>query len=135
MATSSFLNPLELWRTGLTKLEAELNTLATGSLKQEPVVHALHRLTTLSLGVHRIVDRVIDDLLHRTNLPTHRDVIELAEAMRRIEGQLDRLLALAAPDDTVRRPARTRRPPPIEAPLPLPPPAAPQRRSARRRAS
>src|SRR5664279_3578302 len=54
MATSSFLNPLELWRTGLTKLEAELNTLATGSLKQEPVVHALHRLTTLSLGVHRI---------------------------------------------------------------------------------
>lgn len=125
MTTSSFL----------TKLEAELNTLATGSLKHEPVVHALHRLTTLSLGVHRIVDKVIDDLLHRANLPTHQDVVELAEAMRRIEGQLDRLLAQAAPDDTAPRPARTRRPPPTQAPLPPPPPAAPQRRSARRRAS
>ena len=110
MATS-FLDPLQMWRDAVTKLEGEVNSMATGSTKYDDVVRALHQFSAVSLGMEQVLERVIGGYLRRANLPSRKEVLELAESLRRIEDKVDRLLpaaeigAMPAP-----RPPRTRRP-------------------------
>jgi hypothetical protein len=141
MASSLFPDPLQMWRDAVTKLESDVNALATGSAKSQEVVRTLHQLSGVSLGMEQVLEKVIGSYLRRANLPSRREVIELAESLRRIEDKLDRLLpADSAPAP---RPPRTRRPssgaPAIEsatAPAPTPaqesaPASAPARKPAR----
>ena len=71
-------------------------------------------LVRFSLGMQQMLEKLIDKYLEKANLPSRKEVGELAVSLRRIEDKLDRLLPeeAAAP-----RPARTRRPP-GEAPAP-----------------
>ena len=48
---SPFLDPLQMWREAVTKLESEVNSLATGSTKSQDVVRALHQFSNVSLGM------------------------------------------------------------------------------------
>ena len=135
MASSFLVDPLQMWRDAVTKLESEVNSLATGSTKSDEVVRALHQFSSVSLGMEQVLEKVIGGYLRRANLPSRKEVLELAESLRRIEDKLVRVLpADSAPAP---RPPRTRRPssaaevrPPVEAPAP----AAPaKRRPARRK--
>jgi hypothetical protein len=108
MATSFLVDPLQMWRDAVTKLESEVNSLATGSTKYDEVVRALHQFSSVSLGMEQVLEKVIGGYLRRANLPSRKEVLELAESLRRIEDKLDRLLpADSAPAP---RPPRTRRP-------------------------
>ena len=141
MATSFLVDPLQMWRDAVTKLEGDVNALATGSAKYEEVVRTLHQLSGVSLGMEQVLEKVISGYLRRANLPSSTEVLELAESLRRIEDKLDRLLpADSAPAP---RPPRTRRPssgaPAIEsatapAPTPAEESALPRRLHASRHA-
>ena len=109
MATS-FLDPLQMWRDAVTKLEGEVNSIATGSTKHEDVVRALHQFSAVSLGMEQVLERVIGGYLRRANLPSRKEVLELAESLRRIEDKVDRLLPPEAAALPAPRPPRTRRP-------------------------
>ena len=116
MASSFLVDPLQMWRDAVTKLESEVNSMATGSTKYDDVVRALHQFSTVSLGMEQLLEKVIGGYLRRANLPSRKEVLELAESLRRIEDKVDRLLpveavaAMPAP-----RPPRTRRPSPASA--------------------
>ena len=117
MATSLIPDPFQLWREALTKLEGNANSLVTGSMDSQELVRTMHQLSTLSLNMQQAFEKAIGSYLARVNLPSRKDVGDLAAALQRVEDKLDRLLpagaALAAP-----RPPRTRRPPPEEAAAP-----------------
>lgn len=139
MATSLNLDPLEMWRQAVTKLESGMNTLGNQSLSSEEFTKALHQFSTVSMQMQQILEKVLGKYLRTVNLPSHKDIVELAETLRRIEDKLDQLVPTAAP--AAPRPARTRRPSaaiaaaPAEPSLPAPSPtpaiaAAPRRRTA-----
>jgi len=117
VASSLIPDPFQMWREALTKLETNVNSLVTGSMDSQEVVRSVHQLSTVSLGLQQAFEKAIGSYLARVNLPSRKDVSDLAAAMQRIEDKLDRLLtagsAPAAP-----RPPRTRRPPPEEAAAP-----------------
>ena len=135
---SPFPDPLQMWREAVTKLESEVNSLATGSTKSQDVVRALHQFSNVSLGIEQVFEKVIGEYLRRANLPSRKDVMELAASLRRIEDKVDRLLPVeSAPAP---RPPRTRRPASaapavvVEPPAADPPAAArPKRRPTRRK--
>lgn len=135
MASSSlFPDPLQLWRDAVNKLETEANSLAAGSMNSQEVVRSLHDFTTASLGMQQMFEKVVGAYLRKANLPSRKEVAELAEALQRIEEKLDRLLPPeAGAGIPAARPARTRRPP-TAAPAPDPAPAAAPATVAKRRA-
>ena len=140
MASSLFPDPFKLWRDAVTQLEGQANNLATGSLQSQEALRSLHTLSGAFMGMQQMMDKALNDYLRRTNLPSRKDIAELAHTLQRIESKLDALLpaeAKAAPE----RPARTRRPPASATPATPPapeatvektPPAKPARRPARR---
>jgi len=111
MASSFLVDPLQLWRDAVTKLEGEVNSLATGSTKNEQIVSALHQFSSVTLGMEQLLEKVIGGYLRRANLPSRKEVLELAESLRRIEDKVDRLLpAEAVFAAGPPRPPRTRQP-------------------------
>lgn len=137
MASSSFPDPLQLWRDAVTKLEGEVNKLATGSTKSQEVVRSLHQFSSATMGVQQLVEKAIAAYLRSANLPSRKDVMELAASLQRIEQKLDSLLPPTEAASPA-RPARTRRPPSAAvaaAPVPVPAsdPAPPAKRAATRR--
>jgi hypothetical protein len=115
VATSLIPDPFQLWREALTKLEGNANSLVTGSMDSQELVRSMHQLSTLSLNMQQAFEKAIGSYLAKVNLPSRKDVSELAAALQRIEDKVDRLLPAGAAAPTLPRPARTRRPPPDEA--------------------
>jgi uncharacterized membrane protein YccC len=132
MSTSLIPDPFQLWRDAIAKLEGNVNSLVTGSMDSQDVMRSVHQLSTVSLGLQQAFEKAIGAYFAKINLPSRKDVTELAAALQRVEDKLDRLLpATAAPSPP--RPARTRRPPEAAAqPAAQAPAAAPA--SARRTA-
>lgn len=135
MTTSLIPDPFQMWREALTKLEGNVNSLVTGSMDSKELMRSMHQLSTLSLGMQQAFEKAIGSYLAKVNLPSRKDVSELAAALHRVEEKLDRLLPATA-GETAPRPPRTRRPPAPEAVVAAPaePPAAapaPARRSKR----
>lgn len=110
MASSLFPDPLQMWRDALSKLENDVNSMATGSLRSQDVMRAVHQFSNVSMGMEQMLEKALDAYLKRANLPSRKEVAALADALQRIEEKIDRLLpaedAAAAP-----RPSRTRKPP------------------------
>jgi uncharacterized membrane protein YccC len=118
--TSSLLpDPLQMWREALTKLESNVNSLVTGSMDSQEVMRSVHQLSTVSLGLQQAFEKAIGSYLAKINLPSRKDVGDLAAALQRVEDKLDRLLPASAAVPASPRPVRTRRPPP-EAPAAKP---------------
>lgn len=127
MASSMNLDPFEMWRQAITKLESGINSLGNKSLNSKELTEVLHLLSTVSLQRQHIVERATAKYLKAVNLPSRKDVHDLADALRRIEDKLDRLLPVPPAPQASLRPARTRQPPPaaVAATAPTAPPAAP----------
>jgi hypothetical protein len=133
VATSLIPDPFQMWREALTKLEGNANQLVTGSMDSQELMRTMHQLSTLSLNMQQAFEKAIGAYLAKVNLPSRKDVNDLAAALQRVEDKLDRLLpASAAP--AAPRPPRTRRSPPEVASPPAveraePAPAKPARRA------
>ena len=145
MSTSPLPDPFQLWREAVAKMEGNVNTLVAGSMESKELMGSLHQLSAVSLGMQQAFEKAIGSYLGKVNLPSRKDVLELAAALQRVEDKLDRLLPkdAAAAQAAMPRPARTRRPPdggdatPPVAAIPAPTaPAAPakKRPASRKRA-
>jgi hypothetical protein len=139
MTSSLIPDPLQMWREALTKLEGNVNSLVTGSLDSQELMRSVHQLSSVSLGLQQAFEKAIGNYLAKVNLPSKKDVSELAAALQRIEDKLDRLLPASAAAPDLPRPARTRRPPveeaaspPAKAPAAARAVAAPAKRRAAR---
>ena len=113
MSTSPFPDPFQLWREALSKLEGNVNSLRHRQHGLAArLMRSVHQLSALSLGMQQAFEKAIGAYLAKVNLPSRKDVTELAAALQRIEDKLDRLLpATAAAAPALPRPARTRRRP------------------------
>ena len=69
MASSLIPDPFQMWRDALTKMEGEVNTLATGSLKSNEVVRTMNQLASVTLGTQQMFEKVMESYLRRANLP------------------------------------------------------------------
>jgi uncharacterized membrane protein YccC len=118
MTSSLIPDPLQMWREALTKLEGNVNSFVTGSLDSQELMRSVHQVSAVSLGLQQAFEKAIGSYLAKINLPSKKDVSELAAALQRIEDKLDRLLPASAAAPASPRPARTRRPPPEAAPVP-----------------
>jgi uncharacterized membrane protein YccC len=117
VATSLIPDPFQIWREALTKLEGNVNSLVTGGMDSQELMRSVHQLSTVSLGMQQAFEKAIGRYLARVNLPSRKDVGDLAAALQRVEDKLDRLLPASAAPATP-RPPRTRRPPPEEVAAP-----------------
>ncbi len=109
MATSLNLDPFDMWRQALTKLEGGVNALSNRSMNSDEFTQALHQFSTVALGMQHVFEKALGAYFKTINLPSRKDVTELATALQRIEDKLDQLVP--APQPSGPRPARTRRPP------------------------
>jgi hypothetical protein len=113
MASSLIPDPMQFWRDAVTRLENDFNSAATGSLKSQELMRALHQFSNASMGMQQLFEKAVEGYLRRANLPSRKEVAELAESLRRIEDKLDQLVpggSGGGPSGGA-RPARTRRPP------------------------
>ena len=115
MATSVNLDPFDMWRQAVSKLEEGMNSLGNQSLNSEEFTKALHQLSTVSMQMQLVLEKVLGEYLKAVNLPSRKDIVELAETLRRIEDKLDRIVPVERPA-LAPRPARTRRPASAPAP-------------------
>ena len=113
MSTSPLPDPIQLWREAVAKMEGNVNTLVAGSMESKELMGSLHQLSAVSLGMQQAFEKAIGSYLGKVNLPSRKDVLELAAALQRVEDKLDRLLPkdAGAAQAATPRPARTRRPP------------------------
>ena len=118
MASPAFPDPFQMWREALSKFESDANALANGSMKSQQALQSLHQLSSVWLGMQQLFEKSVEDYLRRANLPSRKEVAELALSLRRIEDKLDRLLPPEALATPLPRPARTRRPPGAASPAP-----------------
>ena len=130
MATSLIPDPFQMWREALTKLEGNANSLVTGSMDSQELMRSVHQLSALSLNLQQAFEKAIGSYLARVNLPSRKDVHDLAAALQRIEDKLDRLLPAGAAS-VAPRPPRTRRPPPEAVAAPAVETAAPAKPARR----
>ena len=125
MSTAPIPDPFQLWRDVVAKMESNVNTLVTGGIESKELMGSLHQLSAVSLGMQQAFEKAIGAYFAKVNLPSRKDVTELAAALQRVEDKLDRLLpASASASAAPPRPARTRRPPGAAAPLTVDAPAA-----------
>ena len=107
MATSQLTDPFQFWRDAVTKMEGEINTFVTNSLKNPEVAGQMQKAASVSNSLQQAVERLIENYLQRINIPSRKQVDELAKSLERIEAKLDELLPRR---EIGVRPARTRKP-------------------------
>ena len=141
MATSLIPDPFQLWRDAVAKMESNVNTLVTGGIESKELMGSLHQLSAVSLGMQQAFEKAIGGYLGKLNLPSRKDVLELAATLQRLEEKIDRLLPgiAGAAQAPAPRPPRTKRPPdasaapPVAAASVAAAPARPVKRPAARR--
>ena len=105
MTEPYFFDPLQLWRDAVSKLEKSANERANAQLKSPGVARSLQDAAAVSFGLQQAYAKATDAYLRQANLPSRKQVQELAETLQRMEEKIDRLLPATADP----RPARTRR--------------------------
>ena len=102
-------DPLEMWRKALNQFEQQANDLGSQSLQSQEVRSMLHQASSMTVQWQQIMGGLLDKYFKAVNLPSRKDIQELALMLRTIDEKLDRLLPVEAPPNTA-RPTRGRRP-------------------------
>ncbi|WP_218510804.1 hypothetical protein [Variovorax sp. dw_308] len=114
MVSSKIPDPLEMWRSALTRMEATVNEMFARQVSSSPqIAKVLDRSTKVTLGLQHVTDKAHAKALARLELPSRSEVQALAAAVQRVEDKLDQLMPATASRPA--RPPRTRRPAPVAA--------------------
>jgi hypothetical protein len=117
--TAEPTNPLDVWRQFITDSERQWNGFFRDVLGTDAMSSAMSPWVEASLTVQRMVADNLERYYAAFNIPTHADLVSLAERMKGIEDSLVRLESAAAsgaskrpaaPAASRKRPARTKRP-------------------------
>jgi hypothetical protein len=120
MVSSLIPDPLKMWRNAISTLESGGNKMANSAMGSGEFASALHQVANASLGMQQTFEKVLGVYLKRLNLPSRKEITELAAVVHRIEAKLDQLITTEARVPAGPRPARTRRPAASAAATPAP---------------
>jgi hypothetical protein len=110
MTSSSSLDPFEMWRQVVTKLEGGINSMANSSMNSEQFTRALQQFSQVSTGMQQTFEKVLDGYFKALRLPSQKDIAALADRLQRLEDKIDMLLPMEQRDPLENRPLRTRQP-------------------------
>ena len=110
MTSSSNLDPFEMWRQVVTKLEGSINSMANNSMNSEQFTRALDQLSQVSTGMQQTFEKVLDGYFKTLRLPSQKDIAALADRLQRLEDKIDMLLPMEQREPLENRPLRTRQP-------------------------
>ena len=110
MASSSSLDPFEMWRQVVTKLEGGINSMANSSMNSEQFTRALQQFSQVSTGMQQTFEKVLDGYFKALRLPSQKDIAALADRLQRLEDKIDMLLPMEQRAPLENRPLRTRQP-------------------------
>ena len=117
MTSSSNLDPFEMWRQVVTKLEGSINSMANNSMNSEQFTRALDQLSQVSTGMQQTFEKVLDGYFKTLRLPSQKDIAAIADRLQRLEDKInmlqdkiDMLLPLEQREPVENRPLRTRQP-------------------------
>ena len=104
MALPSFPDPFELGREAINRLEAGANSLANRKLTNaQGLAKTLAGIATTSLGLRRVLEKVLAGAFARLDIPSRGEIAALAVAVQRIEDKLDLLLRASDGSSAARR--------------------------------
>ncbi len=111
-------NPLDTWRQFITDSERQWNGFFKDVLGTDTASGAMATFMEAQLTVQRMVADNLERYYTTFNIPTHNDLVALAERMKAIEETLSRMEAamsrkmpgITRPPAPRRKPARTKRP-------------------------
>jgi len=110
MASSSSLDPFEMWRQVVTKLEGGINSMANSSMNSEQFTRALQQFSQVSTGMQQTFEKVLDGYFKALRLPSQKDIAALADRLQRLEDKIDMLLPMEQRAPLENRPLPTRQP-------------------------
>ena len=110
MSSSSSLDPFEMWRQVVTKLEGGINSMANSSMNSEQFTRALHQFSQVSTGMQQTFEKALDGYFKALRLPSQKDIAALADRLQRLEDKIDMLLPMEQREPVESRPPRTRQP-------------------------
>ena len=110
MTSSSSLDPFEMWRQVVTKLEGGINSMANSSMNSEQFTRALQQFSQVSTGMQQTFEKVLDGYFKALRLPSQKDIVALADRLQRLEDKIDMLLPVEQRKPLENRPLRTRQP-------------------------
>ncbi|MFP5473481.1 MAG: hypothetical protein ACLGJD_07555 [Gammaproteobacteria bacterium] len=111
MTSTQNLDPFEMWRQAVTKLEGDINSMANKSMGTEEFTRLLAQVSPVAIGMQQIFEKVLDSYFKALRIPSKKDITALAEGLQRLEDKIDALLINDKPEPLENRPLRTRRPP------------------------
>lgn len=103
-------DPLQLWRKALTTLEGSGNAMANKAMGSGDFASALHQVAKASIGMQQTFEKVLALYFRKLDLPSRKEIAELAAALERIEARLDASTGPSGKAPAAPRPPRTRRP-------------------------
>lgn len=115
-------DPAEMWRTMLGEMEKGFNTFATQTMTSPEFSKVMNQAGGVAAGAQKQLGDMMEKYLVSMNLPSRTQLVNMAERLQAIEGQLSEIKALlyqvhhnsGASDDrfaSAPKPPRTRRPP------------------------
>lgn len=115
MSSTGSLDPFDMWRQMLGRLETSFNSIANESMSGDQLNRAIGQFSEVSLSMRQAYEKALEKYLKAMRVPSRADVVELIDRLDRIEDKLDTLIAAQSRPAADARPARTRRPPPADA--------------------
>ena len=110
MSSPAGMDPFEMWRQVVTKLEGGMNSLANSGMSSEQFTRAAHQFSQVSTGLQQTFEKALDGYFKALNLPSRKDIVDLSETLQRLEDKVDLLLPIEVREPLESRPLRTRQP-------------------------
>jgi len=110
MTSTINLDPFEMWRQVVTKLEGGMNSLANSGMSSEQFTRAAHQFSQISTGLQQTFEKALAGYFKALNLTRRKDIVALAETLQRLEEKVDMLLPIEVREPFENRPLRTRQP-------------------------
>lgn len=114
-------DPLALWQAMIGEMEKSFNAFANQAMTSPEFSELMNKTGGMAAGTKKQFDDFVQKYLVMMNLPSKAQIVDLAERLQTIEGQVNDIKALLqqlmkdsgapqSPPDVPRLP-RTRRPP------------------------
>jgi hypothetical protein len=116
-------DPLALWRNMLGEMEKGFNAFANQAMASPQFSKAMNQAGGATAGAQKQFGNLMEKYLLTMNMPSRAQMVEMAERLQAIEGQLNEIKALLQQMSAVSgmtrdstaaapKPPRTKRPPP-----------------------
>jgi SMC interacting uncharacterized protein involved in chromosome segregation len=123
MADNNSSDPFALWQKMIGEMEKGFNAFANQAMVSSQFSKAMNQAGGATAGAQKQLSDLMERYLVRMNMPSRAQMVDMAERLQAIEGQLDEIRTLLQQMNAVStmtrdspaaapKPPRTKRPPP-----------------------